>query len=110
MVFGSLRAQIQELQVHTPQASTVSTSLALGMIMTKEMLHAWMNNTIVLPKGELVTENEANMPMVSRLNGIRINMVVLPRETICFAGWSYYRNTIQGRSYAPSNERAVHQH
>ena len=82
MVLGALRAQIKDLQVHTPQAGIVSTSLALGMDMTKEMLRTQMTNTIMLLEGLLVTENEANRPMVSRLKGNGINMVALPREML----------------------------
>lgn len=53
-VLGALQAQIQELQVCTPQAGTMSTSLALGTTTTEEMLCACMTYTIVLPKGALV--------------------------------------------------------
>lgn len=56
MVLGALRVQIQELQVCTPQAGIVSTSLALGTTVAKEMLRTWMTNTIVLLEGALVTE------------------------------------------------------
>jgi len=41
-----------------------------------------MSNNIVLPEGALVTENEAERPMVSRLKRIRLNMVALPWETL----------------------------
>lgn len=57
--------------MRTPQAGTLSTSLAVGT-----------TNTIVLPEGALVTKNEANRPMIGTLKGIRINMVTLPRETL----------------------------
>jgi hypothetical protein len=41
IVLGALRAQIQELQVRTPQAGTLSTSLAVGTQHTaEEMLRA----------------------------------------------------------------------
>lgn len=60
----------------------MSINLALGTKATEEMLRACMTNTIVLPKGALVTENEADRPMVSRLKGIGINMVALPWETL----------------------------
>ena len=59
----------------------MSTNLALGMKATEEKLCARVTNTIVLPEGALVTENEADRPMVSRLKGIKINMVALPWET-----------------------------
>ena len=41
-----------------------------------------MTNTTVLLDGALVTENEGDMPMVSRLKGIELNIVELPRETL----------------------------
>lgn len=68
--------------MHTPQASTLSTNLAIGIAATEEMLRGHMTNTIVLPKGALVMENEANRPMMSALKGVGINMVVLPWETL----------------------------
>ena len=52
------------------------------MIAAKEMLRAQMTNTIVLPDGALVIENEADRPMVTGLKGIRLNIVALPRETL----------------------------
>lgn len=58
------------------------TSLEVGTPIAEEMLHARITNTIVLPKGALVTENKANRPMVNVLKGVRINMVVLPREML----------------------------
>ena len=78
MVLVALWTQIQELQVHTPQAGTLSTSLAVGTAAAKEMLCACMTNTIVLPEGALVTENEADRPMVSAMKGVGINLVSLP--------------------------------
>lgn len=77
-MLGALRAQIQELQVCTPQAGTLSTSLTVGTIATEEMLCAHTTNTIVLPERALVTSNEADKPMVSTLKGIGINMVAFP--------------------------------
>ena len=41
-----------------------------------------MTNTIVLPEGALVIENEADRPMVSGLKGIGINMAALTWETL----------------------------
>lgn len=58
----------------------MSTNLAVGMAAAKKMLRAHMTNTIVLAEEALVTENEANRPMVSALKGVGINMVVLPQE------------------------------
>lgn len=66
----------------TPQVGTLSTSLVVGMSMAKEMLHTRMTNTIVLPYGALMRENEADMPMASGLKGIGLNVVVLPRKTL----------------------------
>ena len=68
--------------MRTPQASTLSTSLAVGIVVAEEMLCAHMTNTIVLPEGALVTENEANRPTVNALKGVGINMVALPQETL----------------------------
>ena len=73
MVLGALRTQIQELQVHIPQVGTLSTSL---------MLRARMTNTIALPEGALVTENEADSPMDNALKGVGINMAALPWEML----------------------------
>lgn len=52
------------------------------MAMVEEMLCVGMTNTIVLPKGALVIENESDRPTVSVFKGVGINMVVLPRETL----------------------------
>lgn len=41
-----------------------------------------MTNTIVLPDGALITENDADRPMVSSLKGVGSNMVTLPQETL----------------------------
>ena len=68
--------------MHTPQAGTLSTNLVVGMDAAEEIMCARMTNTIVLPKGALVIENEANRPMVIALKGVRINMATLPRETL----------------------------
>ena len=68
--------------MRTPQASTVSTNLAVGTSAAEEMLHARMTNTIVLPDGALVTKIEADRPMVSSLKGIGLKMVALPWETL----------------------------
>ena len=82
MVLGALQTWIQDLQVCTPQPGTVSTRLAVGTSTTKEMLRAKMTNTIVLPDGALVTENEADGPMFCGLKGIGLKMVALPREML----------------------------
>lgn len=82
MVLGALRAQIQGFQVHTWQAGTVSTSLTLGMATAEEMLHTRVTNTIVLPQGALVIEKEANRPIVNQLKGVKINMAMLPQDTL----------------------------
>jgi len=41
-----------------------------------------MTNTIVLPNGALIIENEANRPMVSGSKGIGLNMAALPWEML----------------------------
>ena len=46
------------------------------------MLHAQMANTIVLPKGALVTSNEASKFSISMRNGLGVNLVALLRETL----------------------------
>ena len=81
-MLGGLQAQIQELQVCTPQAGTLSTSLAVGIVVAEEILHACTTNTIVLLDRALVTENEAERPTVSTLEGIGINMALLPQEML----------------------------
>lgn len=67
----------------TPQVGTLSTSLAVGTSATKKMLSTKMTNTIVLLDGALIAKNEANMPMVNNLKGVKLNMFALPRETLC---------------------------
>jgi len=62
----------------------LSTSLTLGIAAAKEMLCTRVTNTIVLPEGALVTENEADRPMVSELKGVGINMATIPQETLYF--------------------------
>jgi len=64
--------------VCTPQAGTLLTSLAVGTTAAKEMLCVDMTNTIVLPKGALVTEHEVDRPTVNGLKGVGINMAALP--------------------------------
>jgi len=49
---------------------------------TEQMLCTQMTNTIVLPKGALVTTNEADRPTISALKGLGINMVALLRDTL----------------------------
>lgn len=39
-------------------------------------------NTVVFPDGALVTEYEADKPAISVMKGLRINLVVLPRDTL----------------------------
>lgn len=68
--------------MRTPQSSTLSTSLAVGIATVEQMLHAQTTNAIVLLEGALVTKNEADRLMVSALKEIGINMVVLPQETL----------------------------
>lgn len=68
--------------MRTPQASTVSTNLAVGTSAAKEMPHARMTNIIMLPDGALITENEADTPMVNGLKGIILNVAALPRDTL----------------------------
>jgi len=68
--------------VRTPQAGTLSTSLAIGTMAEEEMLCAPVTNTIMLPEGALVTTNEADKPTVSALKGLSINMATLPWEIL----------------------------
>jgi len=60
----------------------MSTSLVVDTLVAEEMLHARMTNTIVLPDGALITENEVDRPMVSNLKGIGLNVVMLPLEML----------------------------
>lgn len=66
----------------TPQAVTLSNNLAVGTTTAEQMLRAWVKNTIVLPKGALVTTNKADEPTITALKGIKINMAALPWETL----------------------------
>jgi len=68
--------------VCTPQVGALSTNLVVGMTVAKEMSRARMTNTIMLPEGTLVIENEADSPMVGALKGVGMNMNVLHRETL----------------------------
>ena len=67
--------------MRTPQAGTVSTSLAVGTSATEEMLCTRVTNMTVLLDVALTIEKEADRPMVSSLKGVGFNMVALPRET-----------------------------
>ena len=58
----------------------MSTSVVIGTSAVEEMLHTRVTNTIVLPDGALIAENEADRPMVSSLKGVGLSMVVLPWE------------------------------
>jgi len=82
LVLGALRTKLQELQVFTPQADTVSTNLVIDTSATKEMLRTRVTNTIVLPEGALTTEKEANKLVVNSLKGVEWNMVALSWETL----------------------------
>ena len=88
--------------MHTPQASTVSTSLAVGTSASEEMLCARVTNTIVLPDGALITENEANRPMVNS-GWVKHGCATLG-DTLSLAGWSHRRTSGQGESCYTGNE------
>ena len=60
----------------------MSTSLAVGTSAAKEMLSTKMTNTIVLPDGALIVENEADRAMFNILKGVELNMATLPQETL----------------------------
>jgi len=68
--------------VRAPKVGTLSDSFVVGVALTEEMLRASTTNTIVLLEGALITTNEANLPTLIALKGIRINMVVLSWETL----------------------------
>lgn len=68
--------------MRSPQAGTLSTSLAVETTTVEQMLRARVTNTIVLPKGALITTNEVDRPMVNALKGLGINMAALPWETL----------------------------
>ena len=63
--------------MHTPQASTLSTNLAIGSMAAKKMLQTHVANTMVLLEGPLVTSNEADMFSVSTMKGLGVNLVAL---------------------------------
>ena len=73
---------MQELQVRTPRARIVSTSLAMGTSAAKEMLRTRVTNMIVIPDGVLITKKEAKRAIVSSLKGVGLNMAALPHETL----------------------------
>jgi len=68
---------LQDLQVRTPEASTLSTSLTVRTMVAEKILCTWVMNTTVLSEGALVITNEAYRPMVSALKDISINMARL---------------------------------
>lgn len=70
--------ELQELQVHTPKAGTVSTSLAIDTSTVEKMLCTRVTNVILLPNGALTIENVADRTMVRSLKGEGLNMVALP--------------------------------
>lgn len=45
---------------------------------TKQMLHVWMKNTIVLLEGALVTSTEDDRLLVSTMKGLEVNLDALP--------------------------------
>lgn len=60
----------------------MSTILAIGASVVIEMLCTRVNNVILLPDGALTTENEVDMPMISSLKGVGLNMAMLPQEML----------------------------
>lgn len=82
IILGVIQIGLQELQTHALQAVTTSTNLASGTSKATEMLSTKASNAIVLPDGALTMENEANRPNVSTLNGVGLNLVVLPGQVI----------------------------
>lgn len=62
------------------QVDTISTSLAIDTSEAAEMLRVKASSVIVLPNGALTTENEVNRPTVSALEGVGLNLPVLPHE------------------------------
>lgn len=60
----------------------VSTSLAINTSEPDEMLHAKASNMIMLPNGALTTKNDTDMPTFNALNGVELNLAVLPSEVL----------------------------
>ena len=56
----------------------MSTYVTSGTSTTEQMLRTRMANTIVLPKGVLVVENEIDRATVGRIKGLGVNLVVIP--------------------------------
>jgi len=82
IVLGALRAQLQDLQVCSPQVGTLSTNLTVGSMTIEQMLRVRMTNKIVLLKGALMTSNEAEKPLVSMLKSLCVNIATLPHDTL----------------------------
>ena len=73
-MLGALNMQLQELQVCPPQVGTLSTNLAVGSLAAEQMLCMWIENTILLSKGALVTSNEADRFLISTMKGLDVNL------------------------------------
>ena len=61
-----------------PQKGTIATCVATGTSATDQMLHARMDNTIVLLEGALVAENEIDRAVVGKIKGLGLNLAALP--------------------------------
>ncbi len=58
----------------------MSTDVTVGPSTTEHMLHARMENTIVLPEGALVSSNVMDEWLISMMKGLGLNLATLPRE------------------------------
>lgn len=77
IILGAIQIGLQELQTHTSQASTVSTTLAINTSEPAKMLCVKASSAIVLPDGALTTENVTDRPTVSTVKGVGLNLVAL---------------------------------
>ena len=81
-MLAALTVQLQELQVWPPQEDTLSTHVAAGTLAAEHMLHARMKNTIVFPKGSLMSSNVKDQLSISMMKGLGLNITTLPWETM----------------------------
>lgn len=82
IVMGSLRAQLQELQVQLPQEGAVAAYNVASTLAAGQLLHAKLANTIVLLEGAVTTKNEDDRAAVGKINGLGLNLAARSWDTL----------------------------
>lgn len=108
-ILGSLRAQLQELQVRATQERTIATYSAASTSTAKQLLRTKMANTIVLPEGVLAAETETDKAAVGRITGLGLNLAALPRDTLYQLqdGITVELRAREGRTIQVMNEKNI---